>query len=136
MSVFALVSVVGLVILSVGFSPKAKYPLMVTQYQKNTSLKPQDNENDVKKTHDKMKEYVITGQSPSEKENQHFPMDINAADRDALMQVDGIGKKKADSILSYIRQHGPIQKMEQLTEVEGIGEVTLKKICEKFYIKN
>ena len=103
-----------------------------------------------------MKEYVKTGNSFSqttdlsqkEKANSSktenalqketsfqtkFPMNINQADAEDLMQVEGIGQKRAQSILDYRNHKGRISSMEELLEIDGIGEVLLSRLSEKFY---
>lgn len=62
-----------------------------------------------------------------------FPMNINQADAEDLMQVEGIGEKRAQSILDYRNQKGRISSMEELLEIDGIGEVLLSRLSEKFY---
>ena len=52
---------------------------------------------------------------------------------DELMQVEGIGQKRAQSILDYRNQKGRISSMEELLEIDGIGEVLLSRLSEKFY---
>ena len=62
-----------------------------------------------------------------------FPMNINQADAEDLMQVEGIGEKRAQGILDYRNQKGRISSMEELLEIDGIGEVLLSRLSEKFY---
>ena len=57
----------------------------------------------------------------------------NQADAEDLMQVEGIGEKRAQSILDYRNQKGRISSMEELLEIDGIGEVLLSRLSEKFY---
>lgn len=47
-------------------------------------------------------------------------VDINNADKDALMSLKGIGEKKADEIISY-RKGKCFKKVNDLTSVKGIG---------------
>ncbi|WP_228409428.1 helix-hairpin-helix domain-containing protein [Radiobacillus deserti] len=51
---------------------------------------------------------------------------INNADQDSLEQLNGIGEKKALAIIEYREEHGSFKKVEDLLEVPGIGEKTLK----------
>ncbi len=61
--------------------------------------------------------------------------DINTATVEALVQVKGIGQKKAELIVEYISSRGRIEDMEELLEVKGIGLSTLGKIKELFEVK-
>ena len=53
---------------------------------------------------------------------------INTADATMLEQLPGIGPVRAAEIVAYIREHGPITSLDQLTEIKGIGAETIKKI--------
>lgn len=61
--------------------------------------------------------------------------DINQATQDQLEQVKGIGEVKARAILDYVRSHGPIMDMNQLLNINGIGEKTLESIKQKFSVQ-
>ena len=153
MSLFALGSVLGLIVLSVHNSLQSPYPLTVVRLEKvlgeQNTVKYENNSQS-------MKEYVKTGNNfsqptdldqmkkanSSKTENTlqketssqtKFPMNINQADTEDLMQVEGIGEKRAQSILDYRNQKGRISSMEELLEIDGIGEVLLSRLSEKFY---
>jgi len=49
------------------------------------------------------------------------------------MKINGIGESKAQSIISYREEHGPFKNIEEIKNVEGIGEALFEKIKE--YIK-
>ena len=49
-------------------------------------------------------------------------VDINTADKETLMSVKGIGEKRAEAIIAYREQHGPFQTVDQLSEVQGVGQ--------------
>lgn len=53
-------------------------------------------------------------------------VDINKADSQQLMQLDGIGAAKTAAIVDYREQNGPFESVDQLTEVDGIGNATLE----------
>nr|WP_029427558.1 MULTISPECIES: helix-hairpin-helix domain-containing protein [Bacillus] len=59
---------------------------------------------------------------------------INVASKEQLEKIMGIGPRKAENILKYREEHGPFQKMEDLLEVDGIGEKSLEKIKDKIII--
>jgi competence protein ComEA len=54
---------------------------------------------------------------------------INQASQQQLEAIPGIGAKKAQAILEYIKAKGPIKSQQQLTEVKGIGEKMATKIA-------
>ena len=55
-------------------------------------------------------------------------IDLNAADSEALQALPGIGPALAGRIIAYRSAHGPFQSLDELLEVEGIGEETLAQI--------
>jgi len=55
-------------------------------------------------------------------------VNINQANAETIAQVmSGIGLKKAEAIVAYRNAKGKFTSVEQLLEVKGIGESTLKK---------
>lgn len=57
-----------------------------------------------------------------------FPIDINAASADELIQIKGIGSATAEKIISYRTEHGCFYSVDELLNVDGIGSKTLSKI--------
>ncbi len=55
-------------------------------------------------------------------------INVNTASADSLTTVPGIGPKTAERILTYRQQHGKFSAINDLLEVKGIGEKSLKKI--------
>ncbi|MBQ6632619.1 MAG: helix-hairpin-helix domain-containing protein [Ruminococcus sp.] len=64
----------------------------------------------------------------------YYPADINTADLGCLCAADGIGEELAGRILAFRDSVGCICNMEQLLEIDGIGEGKLEKLCEQFYV--
>ena len=62
--------------------------------------------------------------------------DINKVTIDDLIQVKGIGPKKAELILNFLQKHGRISELDELLQVKGIGPKILDKIKEHFYVKD
>lgn len=46
---------------------------------------------------------------------------INSADKEMLMTVKGIGPSLAGSIISYRQRFGPLNDVEDLTKIQGVG---------------
>lgn len=57
-----------------------------------------------------------------------FPIDLNTATAEELMALPGIGETYARRILDYREANGPYQAVEELLNVEGIGESRLESI--------
>lgn len=52
--------------------------------------------------------------------------DINSASLSDLQRVKGIGRAKAQTIISYRDQYGPFQSIDELANVRGIGVATVQ----------
>lgn len=63
-------------------------------------------------------------------------ININTADKEALMSISGIGEKRAEAIIAYREQHGPFQSVEQLLDVQGVGPSILEKNKDSLTVKN
>ena len=49
-------------------------------------------------------------------------INLNTADEYDLQRLPGIGETRARAILSYREEHGPFRSVDELDNVEGIGE--------------
>lgn len=54
-------------------------------------------------------------------------ININTADKETLMMIDGIGEKRATDIIEYRENNGPFELVDDLVKIKGIGESTLEK---------
>lgn len=63
-------------------------------------------------------------------ETVSFPVNINTADADTLATLPGIGQVLAERIVAYRRQNGSFRAIEEITNVEGIGEKKAEAILE------
>ena len=61
-------------------------------------------------------------------------ININTADKSALMQLPGIGEVYAQSIIDYRQSVGTFQKIEDIKNVSGIGDGRFEKIKDKITI--
>lgn len=63
-----------------------------------------------------------------------FPIDINLANAEELMLIDGVGSVTAEKIISYRNMHGYYSNYTQLLNVDGIGEKKLDNLMDYIYI--
>ena len=55
-------------------------------------------------------------------------ININTATLEELQTIKGIGKKKAEAIFQYRKEHGAFRSKEDLLQVKGIGKKALEAI--------
>jgi len=58
-------------------------------------------------------------------------VNVNTASADELATLPGIGPSYAKRIVDYREKNGPFKRVEDLLNVQGIGEKTLEKIRDK-----
>lgn len=63
-------------------------------------------------------------------------VNINTADLDELMKINGIGEVKANDIICYREQNGGFRNIEEIMNVSGIGKTTFWNICDYIYVEN
>lgn len=80
-----------------------------------------DSSNTVNHTHNPS-ENIENTQTASGKIN------INSADSTALQQIPGVGPVTADKILEYRNQNGSFSNLEELKNINGIGDKTFEKM--------
>ena len=61
-------------------------------------------------------------------------ININTANKEQLMKISGVGKTKAEAIISYREKNGDFKKKEDITKVRGIGKATFDKIKDKLEV--
>ena len=61
-------------------------------------------------------------------------ININTADSTALQQLSGVGPATAQKIIDYRTQNGPFKRIDDLKNVNGIGEKTFEKMKENITI--
>jgi competence protein ComEA len=75
--------------------------------------------------------YLGWGSRPTRLEHGTDPgyrIDLNRADRAALLQLPGIGENLARRIEDYRAEHGGFRSVNDLTAVHGIGPTTVERL--------
>lgn len=62
-------------------------------------------------------------------------INLNTADKEALMSIDGVGEKRAEAIIAYRDQFGPFKSVDQLVEVQGVGQSILNGNRDKLTVE-
>ncbi|MEN8209077.1 MAG: helix-hairpin-helix domain-containing protein [Candidatus Fermentibacteria bacterium] len=76
---------------------------------------------------------VLELTDPEEEDEEsevQFPIDVNSVTEDELQLIPGIGPSKASAIASWLRQHGPVSSVSDLSDVPGIGPSILQVLNE------
>ncbi len=55
-------------------------------------------------------------------------IDVNNSDAKTLMELKGVGTKKAEAIVTYRKKHGKFKSVDDVAQVKGIGDKLLAKI--------
>ncbi|MBL7764796.1 MAG: helix-hairpin-helix domain-containing protein [Chitinophagaceae bacterium] len=94
-------------------------------FQKIYGLRPEE--------YDTLEPYIQIPEISYERNGGGFqtngsPVELNTADTNALIKLNGIGSKLAQNIIQYRELLGGYVRLEQLKEVYGIREETFQKI--------
>ena len=67
--------------------------------------------------------------------DDNFKINVNAASVEELIQLKGIGPKKAEMIINFRETNGPFQKPEDIIKVPGIGPKTFEANRDRIVVK-
>ncbi|KRL04635.1 helix-hairpin-helix domain-containing protein [Liquorilactobacillus oeni] len=73
------------------------------------------------------------GEDTGPSQDSNSQIDLNAAKKEDLLKIPGIGEKKAEQILAYRTEHGNFKQLDELKSISGIGEKSFEKL--KAYLK-
>jgi len=76
---------------------------------------------------------IIANQTMDENDNS-ATIDINQAEKETLMTLNGIGDSKADNIIAYREENGSFQSIEDIKNVSGIGEATFDNLKDFIHV--
>lgn len=62
--------------------------------------------------------------------------DLNSVTAEQLMSIDGIGPAIAERIIAYRNEHGRFNSVDELLNVNGIGEAKLEACKDCLYVEN
>lgn len=68
-------------------------------------------------------------------EEKNDVININIADKEALMSLPGIGEAKADAIIDYRERSGGFQSIEDIMLIPGIKEAAFAKIKDRIRVR-
>ncbi|GEM_PF-6177249 len=77
---------------------------------------------------------VEADEVPAETPAREPVYDLNAAEKEDLMRIEGIGEALADAIIAYRTEIGGFTRRAELTEIRGIGESLSARIMAEFFI--
>ena len=81
------------------------------------------------------KDALTTEEQTDDAETETTLVDINKAEKEALMTLNGIGNSKAENILSYREENGLFETIEEIKNVSGIGEATFENLKDSITVK-
>ena len=68
------------------------------------------------------------------KPKENKKININTASLEELITLNGLGESKAKSIIEYRNSNGEFKNVEELKNVDGIGDALFDKIKDKIIV--
>ncbi len=106
-----------------------------------SNLNPEENQEVASKNNVDIKREVLELSERKYETKESLPplteksINLNTADLSDLIRLPGIGEVTADKILELRNKKGSFNKLEELLEVKGIGNVKFNKIKKFLYIE-
>lgn len=89
----------------------------------------------VKKTDSDNGKNVKSAENTESTYNNDGTLDINSASSEELQKVDGIGPSTAKKIIEYREKNNGFKNIEELKNIERIGDKTFEKLKDKFVVR-
>ena len=83
---------------------------------------------------DSGQDVIDNGNTNTKTENKRKKININTANKEELQSISGIGPALAEKIVSYRNTNGKFKKVEDLKNVNGIGESKYRNIKDSICI--
>lgn len=80
-------------------------------------------------------EIIVPFADRNEEYDENQPVNINTADLYLLCKLEGISESLAIEIIDYRTENGPFSKIEDLKEVNGIGDMRFNTIKNNITVK-
>ncbi|GAA0084253.1 helix-hairpin-helix domain-containing protein [Clostridium sp. CTA-7] len=74
---------------------------------------------------------IATTSNISGSTSENGVININTANLDELKKINGVGEVKAKNIIEYREKNGGFKSIEEIKNIEGIGEKTFEKLKDK-----
>ncbi len=111
--------IVVLAVMAIGFFQALLLPSLGGRYQ----------DIQVQTQHHASEEAILTGRSAASNQlTSGETLNINTATQAELEGLKGIGAVRAEAIIDYRNQHGNFYTVEELVQVDGIGDATLNSL--------
>ncbi|MGN0250484.1 MAG: helix-hairpin-helix domain-containing protein [Oliverpabstia sp.] len=78
---------------------------------------------------------AVAGQNADVQGTTEAKINLNRADKNVLMTLQGIGEAKAEAILAYRQEKGGFSSVEELMQVEGIKDKLYEKLKDKVTVQ-
>lgn len=118
---------------NINLSMKVKDEMVIFVYKKSVVKKVnkvdtgcKSNNYDISKCVE-VKESIIESSNENIKSNESKLININTAGMNELTTLSGIGKSKAEAIITYRQNNGLFKSIEDIMKVSGIGKSTYEK---------
>src|SRR5699024_7915048 len=79
-------------------------------------------------------EHSVSQDNMNNADSDTAKIDINRAEKEALMTLNGIGNSKAENIISYREENGLFETIEDIKNVSGIGEATFNNLKDSIIV--
>ena len=125
---------------NINLSMKVKDEMVIMVYNKNNYKKTNKIDTSCKSNSYDIsncitnKESIIINSNDVDKSKATSLININTASISELQKLSGIGKTKAEAIISYREQNGSFKSVEEIMKVSGIGKSTYEKFKDNITI--